>query len=119
MKTWRTFGIILLLLIVAGGVWRWGKKDGPRRNSLATLNRLDVALHSGSSVRLVGSVSLPTAIQFRSAPEQTEFVQKALRDEISPEGLTILRRKGQFGSLTNLFPAEARAGRRTLLRLSN
>jgi hypothetical protein len=40
--------------------------------------------------------------------EQTEFLTKALRDEISPEGLAVLRREGKFGALTDLFPQEAK-----------
>jgi hypothetical protein len=41
--------------------------------------------------------------------EQTEFITKALRDELSAEGLEALRKGAQFGPLKELFPAEADA----------
>ncbi len=108
MRAWRTLGISLLLLIVAGGVWLWWKKDEPRRTALAPLQNLANALHRGDSTKLLEAVSIPEAIRGRTTAEQAEFLNKALRDEISPEGLKVLRREGEFGSLTNLFPAEAK-----------
>ncbi len=41
------------------------------------------------------------------APEQAEFLTKALADEISPEGLAVLQREGSFGPLATVFAAEA------------
>jgi hypothetical protein len=35
------------------------------------------------------------------------FIRKALRDEISPEGLVLLKKEGTFGPLTTVFPKEA------------
>lgn len=58
---------------------------------------------------MLQTVMLPQALRGRTVSEQAEFLSKALRNEISPEGLAVLRREGKFGSLTNLFPAEARA----------
>ncbi|MBI4327376.1 MAG: hypothetical protein HY674_19245 [Chloroflexi bacterium] len=50
---------------------------------------------------------MPSAISSRTVPEQIEFITKALRDEISPEGIEMLRKRGQFGPLKDLFPIEA------------
>ena len=69
--------------------------------------RLDTALRTGNSADLLSTICLPAAIQGRTAPEQAQFLTKALADEISPEGLTVLQREGSFGPLTNLFSAEA------------
>lgn len=43
----------------------------------------------------------------RTRAEQIEFISKALRDELSREGLVVLKKEGRFGSLNELFPAEA------------
>jgi hypothetical protein len=42
---------------------------------------------------------MSAAVSGKTAAEQTEFLCKALADEISPEGLAVLKRDGQFGSL--------------------
>ncbi|MEI7731822.1 MAG: hypothetical protein WCO56_19780 [Verrucomicrobiota bacterium] len=43
----------------------------------------------------------------RTPSEQSEFLRKALADEVTPEGIEKLKSQGQFGALTNLFPKEA------------
>ncbi len=108
MKTRLTpLGITLLVVaLLATAVW-WWVHDAPRRESLASLVRLDNALHSGSRAELLDLIVLPAAVQGRTAPEQTEFLVKALNDEVSPEGLAVLRKRGDYGPLRKLFPAEA------------
>ena len=94
----------LLLLAVAGYLWM---RDAPRRTSLATLARLDHALHGGSTLDLFDLIVLPAAVRGQSRSEQCEFLFKSLNDEISPEGLAALRKQGDYGPLRQIFPAEA------------
>jgi hypothetical protein len=109
VKAGRTIGVVALVLIVAIVVWLRWKGAEPRRLAVRTLGRLDAALHTGNSPELLKLICTPAAIQGRTAPEQAEFLRKALADEISPEGLAVLERQGSFGPLTNLFPDEAEA----------
>lgn len=86
---------------------RW-KQEEPRRNAIHALEAFTAALHTGDADKLLRSVVLPADIQSRTAPEQADFLTKALRNEISTEGLAMLRRGGQFGPLTNIFPTEVK-----------
>ncbi len=107
MKRGRAIGIGLLLVLVIGFLWiRW-QQDEPRRISLNALQTLAHALDAGQADTLLGSLELPQALQGRTSQEQVEFITKALRDEISPEGITVLKRNGAFGSLEKIFPADA------------
>jgi len=101
-------GIVLLAVALLGAaLYWWWVQDAPRRASLATLTRLDTALHSANRADLLDLIVIPAAIQGRTAPEQSEFLVKALNDEISPEGLAVLRKHGDYGPLRKLFPTEA------------
>jgi hypothetical protein len=108
MRAKHTAGIAVLAVALLGGAlaW-WWVHDAPRRESLAILTQLDTALHSGSRAELLDLIVTPAAVQGRTAPEQSEFLVKALNDEISPEGLAVLRKHGDYGPLKELFPAEA------------
>ena len=97
---------LLVVASIAAAVF-WWVHDAPRRDSLASLARLDSALHSSSRADLLDLIVIPAAVQGRTAPEQSEFLVKALNDEISPEGLAVLRKQGHYGPLRKLFPAEA------------
>jgi len=103
-----SFGVALAIAVALLMWFRW-QHDAPRRNCFNTLQILAAALISGNADALLQSVVLPASVSGRTPAEQTEFLAKALRDEISAEGLAVLRREGQFGSLTNLFPDEAKA----------
>lgn len=89
-------------------LWHNWKKDEPRRHSFQAVQTFAAALNSGDADALLQTVVLPAAVSGRTSAEQTEFLTKALRDEISPEGLAVLRRQGKFGALTDLFPVEAK-----------
>ncbi len=107
LKLWLKVFAVVLLMALAGLLWRKWNQGAPRRDSLATLQTFCTAVNSNQRAELLTMVAMPQAVQGRTAPEQAEFLSKALQDEISPEGLAVLRRDGQFGSLTNLFPHEA------------
>ena len=99
----------MLLVLVVAFLWiRW-RQDEPRRISLNTLQTLAHALDAGQADTLLGSLELPQALLDRTPPEQVEFITKALRDEISPEGIIALKRNGAFGPLKQLFPTDAEA----------
>lgn len=100
-------GVVLLVVALLGAAGYWWVHDAPRRASLASLTRLDAALHSGSRGELLDLVIIPATVRGRSAPEQSEFLTKVLNNEISPEGLAVLRQRGDYGPLKKLFPAEA------------
>ncbi len=87
----------------------WWVHDAPRRQSLASLVQLDAALHSANRTDLLDLLVIPAVVQRRTASEQSEFLVKALNDEISPEGLAVLGKHGEYGPLRKLFPAEAEA----------
>ena len=100
----------MLLVGVGSLVWygQW-RQDAPRRECLESLTQLESALKAGTPALLQDLVQLPAALQSRTPTERTEFLAKALRDEISDEGLAVLKKQGRFGPLTSLFPAEATA----------
>jgi hypothetical protein len=104
--SWK-LGVAALLVVATFLLWAKWKRDEPRRECFAALQQFDSALRSPGHNSHLDSVVLPAAIQGRTTPEQVEFLTKALADEISPGGLAVLQREGAFGSLTNLFPAEA------------
>jgi len=99
--------IALLVVAVLASAAYWWVHDKPRRESLASLTRLDTALHSASRAELLDLLIIPAAVQSRTAPEQSEFLAKALNNEISPEGLAVLKKHGHYGPLKKVFPAEA------------
>lgn len=107
MKAWRIIGVVVLAVATACFLWLKWKQDEPRRHAYQAVQSFAAALNSGDADSLLQSVVLPTAVSGRTAAEQIEFLTKALRDEISPEGLAVLRQQGKFGSLQESFPAEA------------
>ena len=100
-------GLLLLLVFLAVGAWFMWHMGAPRRAALTFLDTFQAALSSNNSSVFLQAVATPVAIQGRTQSEQAEFLQKALRDELSVEGLAVLGREGQFGPLTNIFPVEA------------
>ena len=109
MKRSIQVGAIAVIALAIGFlIWKW-KQDEPRRISIEAIQRLDTALRSADSTSLLEAIVLPAALQSRTSAEQVEFVRKALVDELSPEGLAVLRKKGRFGPLKELFPQEAQA----------
>jgi hypothetical protein len=105
---WRfTVKVFVLLAIASVLLWLKWERDEPRRNAVNALQHFCAALDTRNSESLLNSVVLPQAVQGRTAAEQAEFLTKALRDEVSLEGLAVLKKEGVFGPLINLFPAEA------------
>ena len=107
----KRFRLVVALAVGCGGLVWYGlwHMGSPRRSGLAVLQQLDSSLRSGAAAACLDQIVLPAALATRTPAEQAEFITKALRDEISREGIALLQRDGRFGSLTNLFPAEAQS----------
>lgn len=104
--TWTAIAVVTAALVGLGWcAWRAGAL---RREAVVSLGALGAALRgSAPSEQLLRLVVLPQAIRDRTLSEQAEFIRKALRDEVSVEGLAVLKRKAQFGPLKQLFPQQA------------
>jgi hypothetical protein len=105
----KRIGQIILVFIFLSGIllfWHW-KTGAPKRAALASLQTFDQALNKGDAAAVLQILVLPQVVQGKTPAEQNEFLFKALRDEISAEGLAELSQRGQFGPLTNIFPQEA------------
>ena len=93
----RAFLIILVAgvcVLVAGVlVWHW-RADHPRRQCLVTAGELARCLTAGDGQAALRVVAMPVAQTHRTPAEQAEFLVSALRDEISAEGLRVLRKTG-------------------------
>ena len=105
-RNFRISALGLVVLVLAAVLWHRWKQDEPRRNCLVSLQSLQTALSLPDANALTQTIALPAALQGRTTAEQAEFIRKSLRDELSPEGLDLLKRDARFGPLTNLFPAE-------------
>ena len=104
----RVVCLAALLAIVAGIAFvLWWKHGEPRRESLRALQNLCDALTVNEPGAILDLIILPDPLKIRTSHEQFEFVQKALRDEISPHGIRVLCRNGTFGPLSEMFPEHA------------
>ena len=54
-------------------------------------------------------VAMPAVYRQRTIQEQDDFIRKALKDEISEDGLRTLVEIGDYGQLREMFPAQAEA----------
>lgn len=89
---------------------RWQAK-APRRAAAeyahGFVQRLSAA--DGTGGGLHNMVALPAVYDQRTTQEQDDFIRRALKDEISEDGLRVLVEIGEFGPLREMFPAEAEA----------
>jgi hypothetical protein len=106
MKPRLILGVGGLLILLGGLVWHFHCAGEPRRQAIQALSTLNASLQSNDAEKLLQTIASPAPLRNRTAAEQTEFLTKALRDEISTEGLAVLQREGEFGPLTKLFPGE-------------
>ena len=101
--------VLLPLLAIAVGLFVYRSRcaqDRPRRMSLRALQDFQQTLQAAKADALLAAVAVPAALKDRTPAEQVEFVSKALRDEVSPEGIAALRAKAVFGPLKDIFPVE-------------
>ena len=109
MKMRHALVVFGFLALFAGLITLNRSRSESRRIALIALQRLDSALGAHDTASILDAVKIPAALRDRTFTEQAEFISKALRDELSPEGLAVLRREGEFGALRELFPQEAEA----------
>ena len=103
-RPWKR-GIIVAVTVFAVGaiilIWLQGQT---KRNAFQSLSRFASMLASTHNSELLDMVFIPVAIQDRTPAEQREFLDKALHDEISPNGVLALKHHAAFGSLEEIFP---------------
>ena len=110
---------VVLVVLIAGAIaiplyLRRPGEDEPRREALAAVSHFAGVLRTGRVDQVVDVVVVPPAYRGRTVQEQADFLRKALRDEISAEGLAVMADQGTFGSLTNVFPDKAEEWARRL-----
>ena len=76
-------------------------------DAVAAITELDAALRDPAGADILERVLVPAALAGRTAREQADFVRKALRDEVSAEGIDLLKETGSFGPLAEVFPGKA------------
>jgi hypothetical protein len=90
--------LVLLVLVVADAIifCRYcSKRDSPHRRAVQAIEDFQQALQSSKADAILDAIAVPAAMQDRTPAEQVEFVSKALRDEISPEGIAALNGKSR------------------------
>jgi len=101
-------GAVLAVLVLAGIIAHRAHRrrlaDRPRRDALAFAAQFEQTLSGENQLDVRDFVVVPGAYRSRTVPEQEEFLRKALTDEISPEGLEVLEREGEYGTLKEVFP---------------
>jgi hypothetical protein len=109
VKSNTKLGVVVLLAVSLGGIFLWHRweHDEPRRSAIASLQRLDNALKLQDARSLLDAVEIPASIKHRTEAEQAQFLSKVLQDELSAEGVEVLKREGYFGPLSQVFPDEA------------
>ena len=106
--SWKISAIALLVIVGVLSCFFW-KQGEPRRNSIKVLNVFSRALNSDNAAALLENVVLPRAFRGETTSEQSEFLVKALHDEISPDGVLALKHYATFGPLEKIFPDKAAA----------
>ncbi len=101
----KTIAVLVLTLVVVGISYRYYKRShSPRAEAIQVAKLLNQALETNDADILLELISLPPAYAGRTDAEKIEFLTKALRNEISEEGLRRLMKNGEFGALLDVFP---------------
>lgn len=99
---------IYLLFAVALAMMVWlGLGHIRRAKAGGFATRFTDALNSRASAELRRLVYSPPFLNDKSAVERDLLILDLLATEVSAEGMAILIRDGDFGSVLKLFPAEA------------
>jgi len=104
-KKYLVVTVVAAVLVVTSGIvyWQYGQ---PRRTASQTLCKLASVLTNPNGSDLLDAILMPVAVRDRTPAEQQEFIAKALRDEISPEGVLALKHHAEFGPAKSVFPVE-------------
>jgi len=77
------------------------------QQALATLSELERAVIEGNAELLAQIVLPPATVRGRSRVEGDRLLLEILSGEVTAEGVELLRRRGQWGPLLDVFPEEA------------
>ena len=97
-----------ILAVICLWEYQWRKSE-PKRHCLAVLRQFQASLNSPDSDLLLKQVAIPQAVQGKTPQEQAEFLRKALKGEISEDGLRLMAKRGSFGPLSEIFPDDGTA----------
>jgi hypothetical protein len=97
---------LLALICLSAHQWRKGE---PKRDCLAALLQFQTSLDSPDSRLLLKEVVVPQVVMGKTPQEQAEFIRKALRNEISEDGVLLIAKHGTFGPLNQIFPGRGAA----------
>ena len=106
-RIWLLLAVLVVLATLVVFFWRRGQKESPRWAAMKPVEQLQQALIGTDDRELLDTLVMPPGLAGRTEMELAQFVRKALRDEVSPEGIAVLRKNGQFGPLKEVFPKEA------------
>lgn len=96
-------GIVAVIVVGTGFFYHLHQMQQPKRDcveALAVLN--ERILRSEASISDL--VKTPQFLEGSTNPEIEQIMSKSLRNEISAEGIELLRRKGKFGPLSDICP---------------
>ena len=105
-------GLIALGMIAAAASWRIGclrHRSQEEWKALETASALVGAIVAGGSTQVVSMVALPAGLASGTEQQQFDFILRALRDEVSIDGMAVMRREARFGRLADIFPEDAQA----------
>lgn len=108
----RVWLVLLIVALLACAVLVW-RSPWFKRRPMAEWRALDVsaalveAVAGGTGTGVTSLVVLPAGLADHSVQEKSDFILRALRDEVSVEGLAVMRREATFGSLAKVFPEDA------------
>ena len=98
---------IVLIAAIAAVLWWRASVRNDRARAAEPARSLAAALASGDRAAIRQLVVTPDFLAAKSPDERDQLLLDLLASEISPGGLTILQESGQFGPLSEVFPAEA------------
>lgn len=98
--------VLLVIIGLAAMAFRWSR-EAPRRNALDSLVHLNALVAGASQGTVSDVVVFPDLMKEKSREQASRWLRDVLRDELSPEGVAALRKEGDFGKLTDLFPEHA------------
>jgi hypothetical protein len=98
--------LALLALIAASAVYFFWPNP-TRSRAIETLSVFDRALSAADGAKLDSLIQLPSSVAAKTPEDKARWIADVLSDEVSADGVAELRHHAVFGSLLQIFPAEA------------
>jgi hypothetical protein len=101
--------LTLVLLLIAGSIVSWLRWSSGAERKAALIPGISLcsAISDNDHASLRGLIPAPEFLKERSPVERDELLMELIGNEISPEGLAVLARDGDFGPLKEIFPGQA------------